>query len=177
MKNIIKMLIVLVVILLAAEPVNAQRDNSRVRPSPNAKVSQTIGTTEIDMHYSRPGVKDRTVFGELESWGAVWRAGANEPTTVTLSGDVQVEGQTLAAGTYSMFIRLVENGDWGVIFTEPVRWGTMYDEEKKILEVSVTPGTGSNQEWLLFTFENLTDSSATLILKWAEKVVPINITL
>lgn len=168
-------LCLLLAVMLVAEPAFAQRDNSRVRSSPNAKVSQTIGTTEIDMHYSRPGVKDRTVFGGLEAWGKVWRAGANEPTTITISGDVQVEGEALAAGTYALFIRPEESGDWGVIFTEMVGWGTQYDADKKVLEVAVTPKEGAHQEWMMYHFVDLSGDSATLEMHWASTIVPVTI--
>ncbi|HMB94176.1 MAG TPA: DUF2911 domain-containing protein [Rhodothermales bacterium] len=163
--------------LLVAQPASAQRDNSKARPSPNAKVSQTVGTTIIDMHYSRPGVKDREIFGGLEAWGKVWRAGANEPTTITISDDMMVEGQALPAGTYSFFLLPQEEGDWTAIFTEPVGWGTQYDESKDVLRVMVTPEEGEFEEWLSYSFENLSDDSATLVMKWDETVVPVQFTV
>lgn len=168
-------MLALVACLLVAEPVHAQRDNSEPRPSPNAKVSQTIGTTEIDLHYSRPGVKGREIFGDLVPWGEPWRAGANEPTTITVSGNVMIEGQALEAGTYNLFMRPQENGAWNVIFTTPVRWGTMFDQGEPVLEVSVEPEAGEQQEWLIYRFENLSDTSADLVLHWDETVVPITI--
>ncbi|MFQ5572136.1 MAG: DUF2911 domain-containing protein [Rhodothermales bacterium] len=164
-------------LLLVAEPATAQRDNSRVRPSPNAKVSQTIGTTEIDMHYSRPGVKGRTIFGGLQAWGDVWRAGANEPTTITFSGDVLIEGEALAAGTYALWMVPMEEGNWDVVFGTMVRWGTMSSQSDEVLRVSVTRQEGDQQEWLMYTFKELTDTSATLIMHWATTIVPIHITL
>lgn len=161
---------------LAAFPAAAQeRDHSEPRESPNARVSQTIGTTQIDMHYGRPGVKGRTIFGDLVPYDEVWRAGANEPTTITFSDDVQVEGEELEADTYNMFIRPSEEGDWDVIFTTPVDWGTMFDQADPVLEVSVTPEEGPHQEWLQYRFEDLSDTSATLVMHWAETELPITI--
>lgn len=162
---------------LTADDAFAQRGNDRPRPSPNAAVSQTIGTTVVDLHYSRPGVKGRTVFGELAPWGEVWRAGANEPTTITLSGPVKVGGKDLAAGTYNLFIRPNQNGDWDVIFTTPVRWGTMFGDATPVLEVKATPAQAPAQEWLAYTFENLTESSADLVLHWATTRLPITISV
>ena len=165
----------LLILLLAAAPAQAQRDNSETRASPNARVSQTIGTTVIDMHYSRPGVKGRNVFGGLQEWGSVWRAGANEPTTVTFSDDVSIEGETLEAGTYNLFLRPQENGDWDVIFTQPVDWGTMFDQATPVLEVSVAPEEAPHQEWLVYLFENLSDNSADLVMHWDETRLPVSI--
>lgn len=162
-------------LLLAVHPALAQRDNTSPRPSPNAKVSQTIGTTEVDLHYGRPGVKGREVFGELQSWGEPWRAGANEPTTITFSNDVKVAGKDLEAGTYNIFMRPMESGDWDVIFTTPVRWGTMFEDATPVLEVKATPRTGAQQEWLMYRFENLTETSADLVMHWDDKMVPVTI--
>lgn len=169
------LLALLAFLLLAPEATHAQRDNSEVRPSPNAALSQTIGTTVIDMHYSRPGVKGREVFGGLQDWGEVWRAGANEPTTITFSDDVQVEGQPLESGTYNLFMRPVQDGDWDVIFTTQVDWGTMFAQADPVLEVSVAPEEGAQQEWLQYRFEDLSDTSATLVMHWADVMVPVSI--
>jgi hypothetical protein len=170
-------LLFLLALSLAVEPVYAQRDHSRVRPSPNAKISQTIGMTEIDMHYGRPGVRGRAIYGELVPWDAPWRAGADEPTTIELGGDVLVEGQSLEAGTYNIFIRPAQNGPWNVIFTTPVRWGTMFGDATPVLEVSVTPNDGPHQEWLQYRFEDLSDTSATLVMHWERMMLPVRLSL
>ena len=168
-------LVAVLALFLTAAPVQAQRDNSEPRVSPNATVSQTIGTTIVDMHYSRPGVKGRNVFGGLQEWGTVWRAGANEPTTITFSDDIEIEGETLEAGTYNLFIRPVQDGEWDVIFTEPVDWGTMFDQATPVLEVSAAPEEAPHQEWLVYLFENLSDNSADLVMHWDETKLPISI--
>src|SRR4051812_13060317 len=72
------------------------------RPSPNASVSQTIGITEVALHYSRPGVKGRTIWGDLVPYGQVWRTGANENTTISFSTPVKIQGHELPAGLYGL---------------------------------------------------------------------------
>lgn len=166
----------LLVLLLMANPASAQRDNSSPRPSPNAAVSQTIGTTVVDLHYSRPGVKGRNIFGGLQPWGQVWRAGANEPTTITFSKDVMVEGQPLPAGSYALWITPMENGAWDVIFGDLVGWGTQYDPTKDVLKVSATPENAPAQEWLMYRFEDLSATGATLVMHWDAVRLPIRIT-
>lgn len=157
---------------LMAPTVQAQPE---VRASPAAKVSQTIGTTVVDISYSRPGVKGRQIFGDLVPWGQPWRAGANEPTTFTFSNDVVIQGQPLEAGTYNFFVRPAESGDWEAIFTTEVRWGTQFDQAEPVLTVNVTPQDAPAQEWLIYRFENLSPTSADLILHWADKQLPITI--
>ena len=172
-------LLCLLATLLIAEPVLAQRGDRPNAPSPNAKVSQTIGSAEVDMHFSRPGVKGRTIFGDggIVGYNSVWRAGANEPTSITFSRDVTIEGQALAAGEYALWIVPRANGEWGVIFGTMVGWGTQYSEGNDVLRVTVSPQEAPHQEWMTYTFEDLTNTSATLTMRWATTALPIRIAL
>src|ERR1041384_4079045 len=90
--------------LLAAASLVAQPAIPLPDASPRANVGQTIGVTNIEISYHRPGVNKRHIFGGLVSYGAVWRAGANENTTITFSTPVTIEGQPLPAGTYGLFM-------------------------------------------------------------------------
>ncbi|NHE57614.1 DUF2911 domain-containing protein [Cyclobacterium plantarum] len=83
-------------------------------PSPASFVSQQVGFTKISIDYSSPGVKGRTVFGELVPFGVPWRAGANAPTTIEFSTAVSIGGKTLNAGKYSVFITPAQSGDWTI---------------------------------------------------------------
>jgi hypothetical protein len=83
-------------------------------PSPSASVSQVVGFTKISINYSSPGVKGRTIFGDLVPYGVPWRAGANNPTTIEFSTAVSIGGETLSAGQYSVFITPAQSGDWTI---------------------------------------------------------------
>ena len=72
------------------------------RVSQRGTVSQRIGLTDIAITYHRPEVGGREIWGKTVPYGKVWRAGANENTTITFSDDVSVEGKPLAAGTYGL---------------------------------------------------------------------------
>lgn len=154
-------------------PVRARHE---VRPSPNAATSQTIGTTEMHITFGRPGVKGRDVFGGLEPYGSVWRAGANEATVFRTTRDVTINGDALPAGVYSFFA-IPEPDEWTLIFNRRAnQWGAFdYNEETDALRVTATPETGPHKEWLDYSFENLTDSSATAVLQWATTRVPFTI--
>lgn len=110
------------------------------RPSPPKEVSGQIAGVDIKIDYSSPAVKGRTIWGDLEPYGEVWRTGANEATTIELSQSVSVEGQTLEAGRYSLFT-IPNKEKWTVIFNkEADQWGDYnYDEEKDALRVEVVP--------------------------------------
>jgi len=149
------------------------RENTVPRVSPNALVGQTIGITEVRLSYGRPSVRGRTIFGELVPFGEVWRTGANEATTMAFSSPVRIEGEPLSAGTYGFFT-IPGADEWTLIFNnEPEQWGAYnYDSSKDALRVSVQPESAPNQEQLAFSFEGITDSTATVVLRWAETRVP-----
>jgi len=115
--------------------------SAAAKPSPAATASGKIGATDVTVNYSSPGVKGRKIFGGLEPYGKVWRAGANEATTVEFSKDVKVEGKVLPAGKYGFFVIPAETGPWTVIFNKvPNQWGAFkYDEKQDALRVQVTP--------------------------------------
>lgn len=158
----------------ASSSVYAQEQKPRV--SPKAGVSQTVGITNIAVTYSRPGVKGRNIWGELVPFDKIWRAGADEASAISFSGDVTIEGQTLPAGKYSFFT-IPGKDKWTLIFNSVAeQWGAYnYDQTKDVLRVEVKPYEGSFVEWLRFSFEDLTKESATLILEWEKLKVPFKI--
>ena len=74
------------------------------KASPAMTAEGSVGDAKITVNYSSPAVKGRMIWGDLVPLGQVWRAGANEATTITTTKDILVEGQKLPAGTYSFFI-------------------------------------------------------------------------
>src|SRR5262245_60573066 len=72
------------------------------RASQHARVLQRIGLVDITVDYHRPLVAGRRIFGGLQAFGEVWRAGANENTTIELSDDVTVDGHPVAKGVYGL---------------------------------------------------------------------------
>jgi hypothetical protein len=116
----------------------AQADKSK-RPSPPAAVSQKVGEATINMNYSQPSVKGRTIGADLEPLpGKVWRAGANEATVFEADRDITVEGKLLPKGKYGFFI-MVQDANWIVIFNKTwEQWGAFkYKESDDVLRVTV----------------------------------------
>lgn len=105
----------LALVVALASPAAAQ-EFSTPRPSPGAKLVQTVGTTDLTISYSRPGVKGRVIWGDLVPYGKPWRTGANEATQFTCADDIMVEGQKLAAGTYA-FVTIPTTETWSVVFS------------------------------------------------------------
>src|SRR5207249_10739214 len=110
------------------------------RVSQRASVTQRIGLTDITITYHRPAVGGREIWGKTVPYGKVWRAGANENTTITFADDVTVEGKPLAAGTYGLHM-IPDKEQWTIIFSKnATSWGSFsYDEKEDALRVSVKP--------------------------------------
>ncbi|MFL6236782.1 MAG: DUF2911 domain-containing protein [Thermoanaerobaculia bacterium] len=146
------------------------------RPSPNASVTQMVGITEVTIKYSRPGVKGREVWGKLVPYGEVWRTGANENTTIKFNTPVKIEGHELPAGVYGLQT-IPAQGDWTLILSKDANeWGAFsYKPEHDALLVQVKPRPGEPRERMAFDFEDVTDTSAKVVLSWEKLQVPFTI--
>ena len=145
--------------------VSAQTQLRIPRISQPAKISQTIGLSDVSISYHRPGVKGREIWGNVVKYDEVWRAGANEPTLITFSDDVTIDGKKLGAGTYRFVVIPSKTGDWALIFnTETKNWGTVYEAKYDSLKIMVKPEAASQEEWMSFSFTDLTPASARVVL-------------
>ena len=161
-----------------AAPALAQSPLTKPLASPHARVQQTVGLTEMAVDYHRPAVRGRRVWGDLVPFGEVWRAGANENTVVEVSTPIRVEGEPLPAGRYGLHV-IPTSGAWTVILsTQADAWGSYsYDPAEDALRVTVTPRPASATERLTYRFDAPDDTSATLVLSWADLEVPVRLTV
>jgi hypothetical protein len=146
--------------------------------SQQAKVSQTIGITDITINYHRPLVNDRKVWGGLVPYGKVWRAGANMNTTITFSDPVMIEGQPLDKGTYGL--HMIPNADqWTIIFSKnSTSWGSFtYDEKEDALRVTVKPRAADMHNALTYDFDDLQKDSVVVELEWEKVAVPFKVSV
>ncbi|QPH41243.1 DUF2911 domain-containing protein [Pedobacter endophyticus] len=149
------------------------QDASQPKPSPAATATGKVKGATITINYSSPAVKGRKIWGGLEAYDKVWRAGANEATTFETDKDIMVEGKALAAGKYSFFLIPKESGTWTAIFNkEPKQWGAYkYEESKDALRVDVkTKPLKATQERLVY---KITKSGFSL--DWDKISVPVTI--
>jgi hypothetical protein len=143
-----------------------------------ARVSQTLGITDITIKYHRPLVNDRKVWGGLVPYGQVWRAGANFNTTITFSDPVQIEGKPLDKGTYGL--HMIPNADeWTIIFSKnSTSWGAFtYDEKEDALRVTVKPKAADMHNALTYDFDQLKPDSAVVQLEWEKVAVPFKVSV
>lgn len=166
----------LVVSALSASAALAQPALTFPQASPKASISQTVGLTEIEIRYHRPAVNKRTVWGDLVPYDEVWRAGANENTTISFSTPVTVNGKPLAAGTYGLHM-IPTKGDWTIAFSNmSVAWGSFsYDEKEDALRVTAKPRPAQFEERLSYRFDDPTDDSVTVAMRWEKVDVPFTV--
>ena len=164
-----------------AVPASAQmRAADEARVSPNARIGTTVGTTEVDVTYGRPSLRDRSYFtdgSDLAPAGDVWRTGANEATTIAFSSDVMMNGERIPAGTYSLFT--IPGDEWTVILNAtPQQWGAYrYDAEQDVARFTALPmDNAPMQEQFEIRFQDVMEDSATMILHWGTVGVPVTIT-
>lgn len=161
----------LIVGLITSLNASAQQDKSK-RPSPPAKVSQTISSgAEISVDYSQPSLKGRTL-ATLAPNGQRWRMGANEATVFETNKDIKIEGQALPAGKYSVYAIPGEN-EWTIIFNKTWnQWGLSYNEAQDALRVKVKPGKSPGPvETLTYNI----DKTGKVSLVWADTQVDFKV--
>ena len=160
-----------------------------------SSVTQGIGPVKVTIDYSSPrvvrGKNDRKgkIWGELVPWGMAdlgansckscpWRAGANENTLFTVSHEVKVQGQKLAAGKYGLFM-IPGQDEWTIVFSRDTEaWGAFwYDPAHDVLRVKTKAGKSDYHEFLSYEFTEREPAKATVALKWEELQVPFSITV
>ena len=162
---------------LATAPAHAALELPR--PSPFAKVWQTVGLTELSVDYSSPGVKGRKIWGGLVPYDQMWRAGANSATKVTFSRNVTFAGKPVPAGTYAFFV-IPSKDAWTVILNKKTdQSGTArdYKQADDVLRVSIKPKPAPFRERLAYLVTDFTDDKASLDLEWEKLRLSIPITV
>ena len=139
------------------------------RVSPDKAVYQKVGYTEIEIKYGSPSVNGRKLWGALVPYDKVWRAGANNATTIEFSTEVTIEGLTLDSGKYSFFVIPKEKGKWTVIFNKTHKqWGAFkYDESEDALRVDVMARkTNFGSDNLIYSIDQINYQQGNIRLQW-----------
>ena len=144
-------------------------------PSPPRTASGQIGETSLTIDYSSPGVKGRTIYGDLVPYDKVWRTGANAATILTVSSEVKIEGETLPEGKYSLFSIPTEEGNWTFILNKTWdQWGAYdYDEAQDAIRVSVEPiPLEDSTERLRFEVD---EGAGKIVFAWDDVMCALNV--
>jgi len=165
-------------LLSAALALPAQTVVRPYRISPAASVTQELGISSVRIDYHRPAVRGRRIWGGLVPYGVVWRAGANEATTIAFSDPVRIDGHDLAAGTYAFFA--IPGPDaWTLIFNRTARqWGSFtYQSAQDALRVPARPRPAAPQEYLAYTIQVTAPDTLRVELAWDTLAVGFDVAL
>lgn len=156
-------------IILGIEVNNAQLRTPAA--SPFAKVSQVIGLSETTIEYSRPGIKNRVIFGGLVPFDKIWRTGANGSTIITLAEDAMIEGNKVPAGKYSIYT-IPGKKEWTIILNKNLKGGMNYPEGQDQCRFKVKPKALRDKvETFLISFSDVKNNSAYVDLAWEKTLV------
>ncbi len=146
------------------------------RQSQHAQVTQRIGITDITVNYHRPLANGRQIWGKVVPYGQVWRAGANENTTITFTDPVTIEGQPLDKGTYGLHM-IPGESQWTVIFSKDSKdWGSFtYKQEDDALRVTVKPQAAEAHDALAYDFDEVKPDSTVVTMRWDKVAVPFKV--
>lgn len=147
------------------------------RPSQFASITQRVGISDVTITYHSPGVKGRSIWGTQVPFGNIWRAGANENTTITFSHDAKVEGQEVKAGTYGLFMYPEDENNFKILLsTYSQSWGTVSPAEDELAaQANVQTTEIESQEWLSYDFIDRSGNNITAVLRWDKLQVPFKI--
>ncbi|WP_311327208.1 DUF2911 domain-containing protein [Capnocytophaga sputigena] len=145
--------------------------------SPRQVITQQFSVSQVTVDYGRPSVRGRKIFGELVPYGKVWRAGANQATSISFLQPVKVGGKPVKKGDYAIFIT-PEQHQWKIVLNyDADAWGAYsYDPNENAIEFTVPViQTKDLQESLEFSFESLSNEKLNLIIRWEYTKVEIPI--
>ena len=167
------------IVLLSIVGFNAKAQQLKVpAPSPAATIKQSVGLAEVTVEYSRPGVKGRTIYGDVVPFGKVWRTGANASTKITFGEDVKLDGNPVPAGTYA-FYTIPDKDEWTIILNKNLTlWGSDgYKQEEDYLRFKVKTTALTNKvESFTFNMFDVAPTSAGMELLWEQTRVAFTIT-
>ena len=138
-----------------------------------ATVTQVVAGTRIEIVYRRPVARGRSLFGALVPWGRIWTPSADSAARISFSAPVTVNGERLAAGSYTLWA-IPDADSWTIIFnSSPAAFHLRYPDGRDVLRVRATPAHGDQVESLMFAFPMVDADSAQLQLRWGTTVVPL----
>ncbi len=169
-----KKLLLILMAFTMAYSVNAQVETPQ--PSPFTKIEQKVGLTDVTLEYSRPNMRDRTIFGDLVPYDKLWRTGANANTKITFSDDVVIDETTLKAGEYAIFAKPGKTS-WEVVFySDASNWGTPRNWDDTKVAVKTTAKVYEMPmkiETFTIGFDDLSNSSAVIGMIWENVYVGV----
>ncbi|PKV52566.1 Protein of unknown function (DUF2911) [Aquimarina sp. MAR_2010_214] len=174
--NTLKSRITLQLFMLLLSAITFAQNITLPNVSQKSVITQRLGLSDVTITYHSPSVQGRQVFGGIVPYDQIWRAGANENTTITFTHNATVEGKKIPAGTYGFYIMPKEESAILLFSKFNKSWGTNAPDEKDLaLIVTVKTEAIDFQEWLSYDFTNRGASNLTAVLQWEKTKIPFKI--
>lgn len=170
-----------IILLAAAAYIVASSDAQQLttpQPSPTATIKQNFALSNIEISYSRPGVKGRKIFGELVPYGKVWRTGANNATTITFGEEVTIGGKKVPAGKYGL-LTIPNASEWTIIITKQtdVTSPADYKQDQDVVRVNAKAETLPFPiETMMISVDNIKSNSCDIGIIWDNVYVGFPVT-
>ena len=148
------------------------------QPSPTANIKQNFALSNIEISYSRPGVKGRKVFGDLVPFGKVWRTGANNATTITFGEEVMIGGTKVPAGKYGL-LSIPDQNEWTIIISKATNITSPadYKQDQDVVRVKAKPEkTPFTIETFMITVDDIKSNSCNIGMGWENTWVSFPVT-
>jgi len=142
-------------------------------PSPRAKVSQKVGLVNINLDYSRPSKKGRTIFGNIVPFDQIWRTGANQATSISFSDDIKINNQLVEAGEYHVYSVPRENSLDLIIYKKTDEWGSLKSFDESLIKARVSSDFYDlpfSIETFTISFGDISNAGASLNISWDNKI-------
>jgi len=144
----------------------------KAKPSPAAQAEARVDGRTITIDYHQPAVKGREIWGALVPYGKVWRAGANETTSITVSEDATIDGKSLPEGKYALFV-IPNEKEWTIIINKTIKWGAYsYNEKEDVLRITI-PVNKSEENTERLTYDISDEGEVSL--RWEHAVVSFKV--
>lgn len=146
-------------------------------PSPTQYIKQDFGLGTIELSYSRPAMKGRTIMGDLVPYGKVWRTGANQATTLNFTDEVIIGGTKIPAGKYGL-VSIPGAAEWTFIITKQldITSPAAYKQENDVVRVKAKSRlVATTAQSFTMQFVNVTAFKCELQLQWDKTVVGLPI--
>ena len=141
--------------------------------SPRANLSQNIGLVNISVDYSRPSKKGRTIFGNLVPYNKIWRTGANQATTFSVSDDIKINNQLVPKGEYHIYSVPREKRLDLIIYNKTDNWGSLKEFDESLIVARVVSEfieLPFSVETFEISFDNISNNGSTINIIWDNKL-------
>jgi hypothetical protein len=149
------------------------------RPSPLDSVAIPLGDVVAKLCYGRPSARGRAVIGGQDPFGAPWRLGANEPTTLHLPFAATLGGVAVGPGSYSLYA-IPDARSWTIVVNGNTnRWGIPIGADVRAADIGsfTVPSSAlpDHVETLEFTFVPRSAATGEIVYRWEQTTLAIPI--